>query len=149
MDDEAQTYASKVLAEKQRLELAVSGESVQHALLKIMEGALVRLKGERYLDTRHILFIYGGSDNQNILDRLSKRVKPTDLFEFGLIPEFTETRPFSAHRLRSLKNNACAKAGIVQISVVRSLNHPLKLLAEWLRCSTPAKSSPQTSACRY
>ena len=97
---------------------AVSGESVQHALLKIMEGALVKLKGERYLDTRHILFICGGafvglekimakthgfgfiatgsSDNPNILDRLNKRVKPTDLFEFGLIPEFTGRLPIIA-----------------------------------------------------
>ncbi len=97
---------------------AVSGESVQHALLKIMEGALVKLKGERYLDTRHILFICGGAfvglekimakthgfgfiatgggDNQNILDRLNKRVKPTDLFEFGLIPEFTGRLPIIA-----------------------------------------------------
>ena len=40
---------------------AVSGESVQHALLKIMEGAAVKLKGERYLDTTHILFICGGA----------------------------------------------------------------------------------------
>jgi ATP-dependent Clp protease ATP-binding subunit ClpX len=76
------------------------------------------LKGERYLDTRHILFICGGafvglekimakthgfgfiatggSDNQNILDRLNKRVKPTDLFEFGLIPEFTGRLPIIA-----------------------------------------------------
>jgi ATP-dependent Clp protease ATP-binding subunit ClpX len=83
-----------------------------------MEGALVKLKGERYLDTRHILFICGGafvglekimakthgfgfiatggSDNQNILDRLNKRVKPTDLFEFGLIPEFTGRLPIIA-----------------------------------------------------
>jgi ATP-dependent Clp protease ATP-binding subunit ClpX len=97
---------------------AVSGESVQHALLKIMEGALVKLKGERYLDTSQILFICGGafvglekimskthgfgfiatgsSDNQNILDRLNKRVKPTDLFEFGLIPEFTGRLPIIA-----------------------------------------------------
>jgi len=97
---------------------AVSGESVQHALLKIMEGAAVKLKGERYLDTTHILFICGGafiglekimskthgfgfiatsgSDNQNILDRLNKRVKPTDLVEFGLIPEFTGRLPVIA-----------------------------------------------------
>ena len=97
---------------------AVSGESVQHALLKIMEGALVKLKGEHYLDTSQILFICGGafvglekimskthgfgfiatgsSDNQNILDRLNKRVKPTDLFEFGLIPEFTGRLPIIA-----------------------------------------------------
>ena len=95
-----------------------SGESVQHALLKIMEGSPVRLKNDRYLDTTNILFICGGAfvglenimskthgfgfistsgdDNQNILDRLNKRVKPTDLFEFGLIPEFTGRLPIIA-----------------------------------------------------
>ena len=95
-----------------------SGESVQHALLKIMEGAPVKLKDNRYIDTTHILFICGGafvglenimskthgfgfiatsdSDNKNTLDRLNKRVKPTDLFEFGLIPEFTGRLPVVA-----------------------------------------------------
>lgn len=88
-----------------------SGESVQHALLKIMEGFPVKLRDGRYLDTTHILFICGGAfvgleeimvnsrtygfiatstdDNTRILDRLNARVKPTDLFEYGLIPEFT------------------------------------------------------------
>ena len=100
---------------------ALSGESVQHALLKIMEGAPVRLgdgSGVRYLDTTHILFICGGAfvgldkimartqgfgfiatssgDDQRILDRLNRRVKPTDLFEFGLIPEFTGRLPIIA-----------------------------------------------------
>jgi len=95
-----------------------SGESVQHALLKIMEGSPVRLKSDQYLDTTNILFICGGAfvglenimskthgfgfistsseDNQNVLDRLNKRVKPTDLFEFGLIPEFTGRLPIIA-----------------------------------------------------
>jgi len=95
-----------------------SGESVQHALLKIMEGSPVKLKDNKYLDTTNILFICGGAfvglenimskthgfgfisttgdDNQNILDRLNKRVKPTDLFEFGLIPEFTGRLPIVA-----------------------------------------------------
>lgn len=97
---------------------ATSGEGVQHALLKIMEGAPVKLGGDRYIDTTNILFICGGAfvglenimakthgfgfistsdgDNQNILDRLNKRVKPTDLFEFGLIPEFTGRLPVIA-----------------------------------------------------
>jgi ATP-dependent Clp protease ATP-binding subunit ClpX len=98
---------------------AVSGESVQHALLKIMEGAPVKLGNARYLDTTNMLFICGGAfvgledimanshgygfiatsdddDNQNILDRLNSRVKPTDLFEFGLIPEFTGRLPIIA-----------------------------------------------------
>ena len=96
-----------------------SGESVQHALLKIMEGSPVRLGEGKYIDTTNILFICGGAfvglteimsqshgygfvsissdDNQKILDRLNSRVKPTDLFTFGLIPEFTGRLPIVAH----------------------------------------------------
>ena len=96
-----------------------SGESVQHALLKIMEGAQVKLRSGNYIDTTNILFICGGAfvgldeiiasqthgygfiatskgDNQRILDRLNTRVKPTDLFTFGLIPEFTGRLPIIA-----------------------------------------------------
>ena len=97
---------------------ATSGESVQHALLKIMEGSPVKLAGGQYVDTTNILFICGGAfvglekimskthgfgfiatteaDNKSILDRLNNRVKPTDLFEFGLIPEFTGRLPIVA-----------------------------------------------------
>jgi len=101
-----------------------SGESVQHALLKIMEGFPVKLPDGRVVDTTNILFICGGafvglddiiksqthgygfiatskSDNQKILDRLNSRVKPTDLFEYGLIPEFTGRLPIVA-RFRDL-----------------------------------------------
>jgi ATP-dependent Clp protease ATP-binding subunit ClpX len=96
-----------------------SGESVQHALLKIMEGTAVRLSNTQYLDTTNVLFICGGAfvglneimsqthgygfiamskgDNQKILDRLNSRVKPTDLFAYGLIPEFTGRLPIVAH----------------------------------------------------
>jgi ATP-dependent Clp protease ATP-binding subunit ClpX len=96
-----------------------SGESVQHSLLKIMEGAQVKLANGRYMDTSDILFICGGAfvglneiiasqthgygfiatskgDNQRILDRLNTRVKPTDLFTYGLIPEFTGRLPIIA-----------------------------------------------------
>ncbi|WP_263772283.1 AAA family ATPase [Propionivibrio soli] len=96
-----------------------SGEGVQHALLKIMEGVPVRLAGGQYLDTTNVLFICGGAfvgldkimakthsfgfiataaaDDKSILDRLNKRVKPTDLFEYGLIPEFTGRLPVVAN----------------------------------------------------
>ncbi|MDB5808167.1 MAG: ATPase domain protein [Betaproteobacteria bacterium] len=98
---------------------STSGESVQHALLKIMEGYPAKLANKAYVDTTNILFICGGAfvglenimakthgygfisttndDNQNILDRLNSRVKPTDLFEFGLIPEFTGRLPIIAN----------------------------------------------------
>jgi len=97
---------------------SVSGESVQHALLKIMEGSPVKLPGSQYIDTTNILFICGGAfvgldeimsqsnsygyistsvgDNKNIMDRLNAHIKPTDLFTFGLIPEFTGRLPIIA-----------------------------------------------------
>jgi ATP-dependent Clp protease ATP-binding subunit ClpX len=98
---------------------ATSGESVQHALLKIMEGTPVKLGEGEYLDTTNVLFVCGGafvgldeivrsqthgygfiatrdSDNVKVLERLNSRVKPTDLFEYGLIPEFTGRLPVVA-----------------------------------------------------
>jgi ATP-dependent Clp protease ATP-binding subunit ClpX len=108
----------------------VSGERVQHALLKIMEGTPVRLGGTRTMDTTNILFICAGAfvgleaitansqaygfiatsqdDNQKVLDRLNSRVKPTDLFKFGLIPEFAGRLPIIAN-LESLSKEFLVK----------------------------------------
>jgi ATP-dependent Clp protease ATP-binding subunit ClpX len=104
-------------------EHGTSGESVQHALLKIMEGAPVRLSSGDYLDTANVLFICGGAfvgleeimshshgfgfvatsaaDDRRILESLNERVKPDDLVKFGLIPEFTGRLAIVA-RLRDL-----------------------------------------------
>jgi ATP-dependent Clp protease ATP-binding subunit ClpX len=98
---------------------STSGEGVQHALLKIMEGSPVKLDGGRYIDTTDTLFICGGAfvglaeimarshaykyisvskgDSKQMMDRLNARVKPTDLFTYGLIPEFTGRLPIVAH----------------------------------------------------
>lgn len=107
-----------------------SGERVQHALLKIMEGAPVRLGSAQTIDTTNILFICAGafvgldviaaasqsfgfisvsdSEDQHILDRLNSRVKPTDLFKFGLIPEFAGRLPVIAN-LQQLSREMLAK----------------------------------------
>lgn len=95
-----------------------AGERVQHALLKITEGSRVKLGNGQDIDTTDILFICGGAfvglenitanthsfgfistsdgDSQQILDRLNSRTKPTDLFAFGLIPEFAGRLPIIA-----------------------------------------------------
>lgn len=109
------------------------GEHVQHALLKIMEGAPVKLPDASYIDTRQILFICGGAfvglneilanshaygfistdegdsiENQKVLDRLNARVKPTDLFQYGLIPEFSGRLPIVA-RLNPLSRETLVR----------------------------------------
>jgi ATP-dependent Clp protease ATP-binding subunit ClpX len=103
---------------------------VQHALLKIMEGAPVRLGSAQTIDTTNILFICAGafvgldviaasnqsfgfisvsdSEDQHILDRLNSRVKPTDLFKFGLIPEFAGRLPVIAN-LQQLSREMLAR----------------------------------------
>lgn len=99
------------------------GERVQHALLKIMEGAPVKLSSGGHFDTTETLFICGGAfvgieailadthaygyiatgsgEEQRVLDRLNARVKPTDLARYGLIPEFAGRLPIVA-RLQPL-----------------------------------------------
>ena len=107
-----------------------SGERVQHALLKIMEGASVRVGSAQTLDTTNILFICAGAfvglesitatshafgfisvdggENQKVLDRLNSRVKPNDLFKFGLIPEFAGRLPVVAN-LQNLSKELLVK----------------------------------------
>jgi ATP-dependent Clp protease ATP-binding subunit ClpX len=127
---------------------AISGESVQHALLKIMECSQVRLKSGEYIDTTHILFICGGafvglseilkntqtygylsfsdSDNQATLDRINARVKPTDLLAYGLVPEFAGRLPVIA-RLQDLSREMMVRIMIEpKNSIYRQYREMLK-----------------------
>lgn len=109
----------------------VSGEGVQQALLKIIEGTTCRFPangGRKHpdqplveIDTSNILFICGGAfvgidkiverrvksengsgiigfngDGNKEKKNLSQRVRPEDLVEFGLIPEFVGRLPIIA-----------------------------------------------------
>lgn len=149
-----------------------SGESVQHALLKIMEGAPVKLGNGAFLDTTDILFICGGAfvgldeiiksqthgygfiatsktDNQKILDRLNSRVKPTDLFEYGLIPEFTGRLPTIA-RFQDLDRRMLARIMTEpRDAIYRQFQHIFRGEGVELTCDPPVFDQIAELALQY
>jgi ATP-dependent Clp protease ATP-binding subunit ClpX len=60
-----------------------------------IEDIMAKTHGYGYLSTT-------AADDAGVLERLNTRVKPTDLFQFGLIPEFTGRLPIIA-RFRELE----------------------------------------------
>ena len=74
----------------------VSGEGVQQALLKIVEGTVANVPPQGGRKHPHQEFIQLNTKNKNNLTQLLAQVQPHDILKFGIIPELVGRLPVIA-----------------------------------------------------